>query len=158
MYTVVRGLVHVLDPLKHQLILIVARPQFAYLPGALRILVDKDTPITSVFLPYDSVFDKFPAELKIGCVSSIDENKAGKGGRVVLKTGEQVSYDVLAVATGSSWQGFLSFPDEQASYEEHIKLWQSKFEKAQNIVIIGGGAVGIGLYHTPHCSHLSSSD
>lgn len=124
--------------------LIAPRPQFAYLPAALRMLVDKRTPINTMFMPYDSVFGTFPGELRLGCVSSIDENMSGKGGRVVLKTGEQIAYDVLAVATGSSWQGLLAFPDKRALYEEHIQLWRDKFEKAQNIVIVGGGAVGIG--------------
>ncbi|KAF8970472.1 hypothetical protein BDZ97DRAFT_1791626 [Flammula alnicola] len=96
-----------------------------------------------MFMPYDTVFDKFPGELKIGSVSSIDENKGLRGGRVILKTGEQVTYDVLAVATGSAWQGLVSFPDEESRYKEHIELWRNKFEKAQNIVIVGGGAVGI---------------
>jgi NADH dehydrogenase FAD-containing subunit len=95
-------------------------------------------------MPYDTIFDKFPGELKVASVSSIDENKTLQGGRVILKTGEQITYDVLAVATGSSWQGFISFPSEQALYEEHIQLWRNKFAKAEDIVIVGGGAVGIG--------------
>ena len=142
---VVRRLIKVLDPSKHELMLIAPRPQFAYLPTALRVLVDKRTPINTMFMSYDSIFGTFPGELKLGCVSSIDENMSGQGGRVVLKTGEQIAYDVLAVATGSTWQGLLAFPDKQALYEEHIQLWREKFEKAQNIVIVGGGAVGIGL-------------
>lgn len=121
-----------------------ARPQYTHLPAALRVLIDKDTPINTLFMPYDKIFDKFPGELKIASVSSIDENKTLQGGRVILKTGEQITYDILAVATGSSWQGFISFPSEQALYEEHIQLWRNKFAKAEDIVIVGGGAVGIG--------------
>ncbi|KJA26789.1 hypothetical protein HYPSUDRAFT_63567 [Hypholoma sublateritium FD-334 SS-4] len=143
--SIVRGLVKALDPSKHELTLIAPRPQFAYLPTALRVLVDKRTSIDRMFMPYDSIFGAFPGELKLGCVSSIDENMSGKGGRVVLKTGEQIAYDVLAVATGSSWQGLLAFPDKQALYEEHIELWRDKFDKAQNIVIVGGGPVGIEI-------------
>ncbi|KAF8201383.1 hypothetical protein BJ912DRAFT_843556 [Pholiota molesta] len=140
---IVRGLVKVLDPSKHELVLVTARPQYTHLPAALRVLIDKDAPIDTLFMPYDTIFDKFPGELKVASVSSIDENKTLQGGRVVLKTGEQITYDVLAVATGSSWRGFISFPSEQALYEEHIQLWRNKFAKAEDIVIVGGGAVGI---------------
>ncbi|KAF9480977.1 FAD/NAD(P)-binding domain-containing protein [Pholiota conissans] len=141
--SIVRGLVKVLDPSKHELILITSRPQYAHLPAALRVLVDEDTPINTLFMPYDTIFDHFPAKLVIGCISSIDENKSLQGGRLILKTGEQIVYDILAVATGSRWDGCLSFPSEQDLYEEHIRIWRNKFAKAHDIVIVGGGAVGI---------------
>ncbi|KDR68432.1 hypothetical protein GALMADRAFT_78581 [Galerina marginata CBS 339.88] len=141
--SIVRGLSKVLDPSKHELMLITARPQFAYLPASLRVLVSPDAPINMVFMPYDTVFAQFPGELKIGTVSSIEENKDGPGGRVILRGGEEVAYDVLAVATGSAWEGLVSFPDEENLYKEHIALWRNKFETAQDIIIVGGGAVGI---------------
>lgn len=101
-------------------------------------------------MPYDTIFAKFPGQLIVGAVSSIEETKGGEGGKVILKSGEQVAYHVLAVATGSAWEGMLSFPDEESLYEEHIELWRNKFEKAQDIVIVGGGAVGIGWFLRRH--------
>lgn len=95
-------------------------------------------------MPYDTVFGKVPGKLIVGAVSSIEETKGGEGGKVILKSGEQIAYHVLAVATGSAWEGMLSFPNEESSYKEHIRLWRNRFEKAQDIVIVGGGAVGIG--------------
>ncbi|KAF8156792.1 FAD/NAD(P)-binding domain-containing protein [Crassisporium funariophilum] len=143
--TVVRRLSKKLDPQRHNLVLITSRNRFAYLPASLRLLVSRDTPIETVFMPYDKVFDKFPGQLKIGTVISVEENKRGGGGGgiAVLDGGEQVVYDVLVVATGSSWEGLVAFPDEESLYKEHVELWRNKFQKAENIVIVGGGAVGI---------------
>ncbi|KIM42121.1 hypothetical protein M413DRAFT_127435 [Hebeloma cylindrosporum] len=142
---IVRGLSKTLDPSIHELILITARPQFAYLPASLRVLVSREASIDKIFMPYEAVFAKFPGKLIVGAVSSIEETKGGEGGKVILKSGEQVAYHVLAVATGSAWEGMVSFPDEETLYKEHIELWRSKFENAQDIVIVGGGAVGIEI-------------
>ncbi|KAF5318676.1 hypothetical protein D9619_010919 [Psilocybe cf. subviscida] len=141
--SIVRGLSKALDPAKHELILVTARPQVAYLPASLRVLVDKDTPHGMMFWTYETVFDKFPGELIVGTVSSIEENGSGFGGRVLLTSGTHVQFDVLAVATGSVWKGLVSFPNEEAVYKAHIELWRGKFAVAQHIVIVGGGAVGI---------------
>jgi len=141
---VVRNLSKSLNRSKHELILITARPQYAYLPASLRLLVSKETSMDTVFMPYDTVFDKFPGELKIGVVSSVEETKNAPGGHVILKDGEQVAYDILIVTTGSAWSGLVSFPNEEAAYKQHVETWRTKFEKAQDIIIVGGGAVGIG--------------
>lgn len=133
-----------LDASKHQLILITARPKFTYLPASLRVLVSKDASLDTVFMPYDTVFGSFPGELKIGAVSSIEEIKDAPNGHVILKDGERVAYDILVVATGSAWSGLVSFPNEEVEYKEHVESWRTKFEKASNIVIVGGGSVGIG--------------
>jgi len=101
-------------------------------------------------MSYDTIFAKFPGKLIISAVSSIEETKGGEGGKVILKSGEQVAYHVLAVATGSAWEGMVSFPDEESLYKEHIESWRNKFEKAQDIVIVGGGAVGIGSFLLRH--------
>jgi hypothetical protein len=134
----------VLDKAKHELILVTARPQVAYLPASLRVLVDKDTPHGMMFWSYETVFDKFPGELIVGTVSLVEESGSGAGGRVLLHGGAHVQFDVLAVATGSSWKGLVSFPDEEIAYKAHIELWRGKFAMAQHILIVGGGAVGIG--------------
>ncbi|KAF9566492.1 FAD/NAD(P)-binding domain-containing protein [Agrocybe pediades] len=143
--TIVRNLSKTLDASKHQLILITARPKFTYLPASLRVLVSKDASLDTVFMPYDTVFGSFPGELKIGAVSSIEEMKDAPNSHVILKDGEQVAYDILVVATGSAWSGLVSFPNEEVEYKEHVESWRTKFEKASNIVIVGGGSVGIEI-------------
>ena len=50
----------------------------------------------------------------------------------------------MVIATGSSWEGLADFPDEEILYKEFIEEWRNKFKNANNVVIVGGGAVGIG--------------
>ncbi|KAH9477744.1 Apoptosis-inducing factor-like protein A [Psilocybe cubensis] len=145
---VVRGLSSRLNPEKHRLILITSRPRFTFLPASLRLLASQDTAIGSVFMPYDAVFGKFPGELKVGTVTSIEENKDPtfkRGGFVVMEGDEKILYDVLVVATGSNWYGHLAFPNDEEGFKDHVKSWQKKIHDAKHIVIAGGGAVGIEM-------------
>lgn len=100
-------------------------------------------------MSYDKIFGKFPGEIKIGTVTSIEENKdplVSRGGFVVLEGGQTVTYDALVIATGSTWVGHLAFPNEETALKEHVSSWREKIRDAQHIVIAGGGAVGIGKY------------
>ncbi|KAF8882154.1 hypothetical protein CPB84DRAFT_1734913 [Gymnopilus junonius] len=145
---VVRGLSSRLDKNKHRLVLVTSRPRYTYLPGALRLLASKDAPLSSVFMSYDHIFGKFPGELKIGTVTSIEENKDPaytRGGFVVLEGGETIGYDVVIIATGSTWVGHLAFPNDEIGFKQHVHDWRTKINDAQNIVIAGGGAVGIEM-------------
>lgn len=139
-----RGFAKKLDPQRHELTLITARTHFAYLPAALRLLVSRDTPLDTVFMPYDKVFDNFPGQLIIGKATSVEANPGGRGGKVVLDSKDEVLYDAVVIATGSSWEGLANFPEDETLYKEFIEEWRNKFEHANNVVIVGGGAVGIG--------------
>lgn len=153
---VVRNFAKKLNPQRHDLILITARTRFAYLPASLRLLVSRDTPLDTVFMPYDKVFDNFPGQLKIGKATSIEANPGGRGGKIVLESGDEVLYDVVVIATGSSWEGLVDFPDDETLYKKFIEEWRDKFEHANNVVIVGGGAVGIGegrLFYFPGTNH-----
>ncbi|KAF8962332.1 hypothetical protein BDZ97DRAFT_1825661 [Flammula alnicola] len=128
---VVHGLSAKLDKTKHRLILVTARPRYTYLPGALRLLTSDDAPLSSVYMSYDKIFGKFPGEIKIGTVTSIEENKdpaIPRGGIIVLEG-----------------VGHLAFPNEEEAFKEHVKTWRNKIRDAQDIIIIGGGAVGIEI-------------
>jgi apoptosis-inducing factor 2 len=140
----VRKFAQKLDPHKHELTLITARTHFAYLPAGLRLLVSRHTPLDTVFMSYDKVFDNFPGRLSIGKATSVEADPGGRGGKVILDTGDEVLYDVVVVATGSSWEGLVDFPNDERLYREFIEEWRNKFENANDVVIVGGGAVGIG--------------
>jgi NADPH-dependent 2,4-dienoyl-CoA reductase/sulfur reductase-like enzyme len=133
-----------LDPHKHELTLITARTHFAYLPAGVRLLVSTATPLETVFMSYDKVFDRFPGQLMIGKATSVEANPGGRGGKVILDSGDEVLYDVVVIATGSLWEGLADFPDDEILYKEFIEEWRNKFKNANNVVIVGGGAVGIG--------------
>jgi len=105
----VRTFAKKLDPHRHDLILITARTHFAYLPASLRLLVSRNIPPETVFMSYDKVFDNFPGQLMIGKATSVEANPGGRGGKVLLDSGDEVLYDVVIVATGSSWEGLVDF-------------------------------------------------
>jgi pyruvate/2-oxoglutarate dehydrogenase complex dihydrolipoamide dehydrogenase (E3) component len=108
--------------------------------------VKEDASMDSVFMPFDKLFGTFPGVLKVAQVKAI-HNKAedGKKGVLTLTDDTQLSYDVLFVATGSSWEEFISLPTEKLACKAHIEGWRNKIRGAENIVIVGGGAVGIGM-------------
>ena len=95
-------------------------------------------------MSYDKVFDRFPGQLRIGRATSVEANPGGRGGKVILDNGDEVLYDVVVIATGSSWESLVNFPDDETLYKEFVEEWRNKFKKANNVVIVGGGAVGIG--------------
>ncbi|CAA7268504.1 unnamed protein product [Cyclocybe aegerita] len=145
---VVLGLSSKLNRAFHRLILVTARPRYLFFPAALRLLANENAPISSMYMPFDNIFGTFPGEVKVGTVTSIEENKdaaAQRGGFVVLDSGEKVIYDVLVVCTGSSFDGHLAFPNDEEGFKEHVTKWRAKIKESNDIVIVGGGAVGIEL-------------
>ncbi|CAL1715396.1 unnamed protein product [Somion occarium] len=94
-------------------------------------------------IPYDRLFVNGNGTHVVGAVTAIDEVAPGKGGNVVLNNGEKIHYDVLALATGSTWPGPINFPDSDADAIASIKDWRNKIANAKHVVIVGGGPVGI---------------
>ena len=52
---------------------------------------------------------------------------------------------VLVLATGSKWSGPIDLPDDEADLRQFVSQWREKFRAAPDIVIVGGGAVGVEL-------------
>ncbi|TEB13590.1 FAD/NAD(P)-binding domain-containing protein [Coprinellus micaceus] len=168
---VIRGLVAKLDPTIHRLILITSRPEYVNLIGAIRLLVDPTTPHSNVFFPYTRLFGDFPGHIVQGTATSIEETKsevgkiasrgwsdsfealrelgeeerpmAGCGGIIALSTGAKVEYDVIILVTGSAWEGMIAFPNDPQGYIKHVDTWRKRIRDAQDILIVGGGPVGI---------------
>lgn len=126
------------------------------LPASLRLIVsDVDNLIERASRPYgEHTFRKKLAGNGTyiqGSVTEIKFGNVGKGGLVVLDNGETVEYDVLVLSTGSVWPRPIAFPTESTSaIEAHVKARREEFAKASDILLVGGGSVGIGL-----CSVLS---
>ena len=53
---------------------------------------------------------------------------------------------VLVLATGSKWTGPIDYPENDSDIRQFISQWQERFESAEDVVIVGGGAVGLGTY------------
>lgn len=150
----------------HSITLITARPFSIYLPAAARFTTTSEGHLEdTALLPYDKLFangnDKVKGEVKIGRVIRIEHggdeksvSEGREGGEVVLESGERVRYDVLVLAPGSIWAGPLGFPDGEEEVRKHIESWRRKFEEAKGVVLVGGGAVGIGTHRSVslHCS------
>lgn len=116
-------------------------------------MVSESVPFDTARHPYDKVFGSFPGEIKIGSVTSIEQGHdvgrpGEKKGMIVIDGKQKLFYDIAILATGSSWKSHLNFPGSDAGFEEHVQTWRKKIKDANNIVIAGGGAVGIGALHS----------
>ncbi|TDL28126.1 FAD/NAD(P)-binding domain-containing protein [Rickenella mellea] len=141
-----RTLSEKLDASKYNLVLINDRDKYVHLPATLRMVVTDEGKLEDLALiPYTSLFLNGNGKLKIGKAASIEKAASGKGGAVVLEDGEKIPFTYLVLATGSQWQGPVAFPAEPDNVAAHINDWRKKFANSENIVIVGGGAVGSEL-------------
>lgn len=137
-----------LDSSKYQLILISPRPYTIPLPASLRLVVSEAAKLEQTALvPLDRLYKKGKGETRVGIVTSIQPKDTQSGGQVVLESGESIPYEVLVLAPGSKWKGPTDFPLHESEVLPHIHTWRSKFANAKHVVIVGGGAVGIGQSH-----------
>ncbi|KAE9396962.1 FAD/NAD(P)-binding domain-containing protein [Gymnopus androsaceus JB14] len=129
---VINNLSSTIDPQKHDLILVDARPIHISLPSTLRLVVsDTDNLIEKTFHPYGE--------------HTFRKKLAGNGDSSRPPGDSVVKYDILVLATGSIWPGPIAFPTERSAIEEHVKVQRKEFAKASDILLVGGGAFGIEL-------------
>jgi NADH dehydrogenase FAD-containing subunit len=139
-----------LNPATHSVTLITGRDHYLHLIATLRMLVTPEPNLENhAILPYDNVFGTGNgvgrlSRLVHGKVDRVEEKYGGEGGSVHLSNGEKIDWDVLVIATGSVWKGPLNFPSTRKDLLLWTKAWQEKFSKARNVVLVGGGAVGLG--------------
>jgi len=100
---------------------------------------------TAVF-PYDKVFPKGKGTFKLGKVVAINEGgEDQRGGQLTFDHGETLNYEVIAVCIGSHWPGPLNFPSSKEELNKFVGEWRSKFKEAEDILLVGAGAVGLEL-------------
>ncbi|KAK9488555.1 hypothetical protein V1527DRAFT_103283 [Lipomyces starkeyi] len=119
--------------------LINARDHFAYLPVNLRNSVQD---ISSTYIkPLDPLFARNPSvgKVKVGEAVNVDAERKV----VVLRGGEEVSYDILVLALGSSWSDPNLMPTKYEDVLDYFAKQRAAIKNAKNITIIGGGAVGV---------------
>ena len=126
--------VTVINPLPHLII----RPA-----SNRTVVADVDNLSERIFIPLDKIFRNTSVNFVQGKVASIGNNSE-KGGTVVLENGERISFSVLVLSPGSTWAGPIAFPDEETEVKKFINNGHAAFDKAQNIIVAGGGSVGIG--------------
>jgi len=145
--TVAQGLSKKLDHGRYNLILIEPRPFHVWLPATARMVVTSDERFaeTAVF-PFDRVFVRDRGTVMQGRVVSIKAGTAGEeAGELELESGETLPYRALVLATGSKWSGPTNLPDSEADLRQFVSQWREKIRDAPDIVIVGGGAVGVEL-------------
>lgn len=62
---------------------------------------------------------------------------------VVLHDGTPVPFDYLVIASGSSYDGPVPFKFTPSTKQDGLRILKSfsdKFEKAEKVVLVGGGA------------------
>ncbi|KAI0775568.1 FAD/NAD-P-binding domain-containing protein [Trametes elegans] len=143
---IARDLSGKLDSSKYNLIVVNDRPYSVHLVAGARMTVSPiDNLDNEILIPFDKLFRNGNGAIRIGKVVAISESAPGKGGEVVLEDGGKIPYAALILTTGSKWNGPLALPQKDAEVRAHINSWRNKFEKANHVVIVGGGAVGIEI-------------
>ena len=130
------------DASNYSVTLVSPHPYNVFMPATARMTVTSQEALEdSALISYDGLIAR-GVKFLLGRVSRVID------GAVDLEYGQSVKYDFLVVATGSSWEGPFSFPDGDAAVKEHIKHWREMLSAASSVVVIGGGAVGIGALST----------
>ncbi|KAF8994502.1 FAD/NAD(P)-binding domain-containing protein [Cyathus striatus] len=134
-----------LNPEKYTVLLINTRPFSIWYPAMVRIVTKYDSEIEGrAYLPYDKMFKEGMGKVVVGEVCSIRKNEDMEvGGKVVLKTGEEICFDVLVLAMGSIRRGPFSFGNTLEEMETQIREQRKAVKAARRIVLFGGGAVAI---------------
>ncbi|KAF8308641.1 FAD/NAD(P)-binding domain-containing protein [Clavulina sp. PMI_390] len=137
-----------LDSSKHNLSLVSTLPFAVHYLATARMVTTSEGNLESTtsggLIPYDKVFEPgTPGRFVQGRAVAVDD----KAKVVVLQSQERLAYDYLILATGSTWNGPLSFAELNSEREvfAHVNEWRAKIAKSKKIVIAGGGAVGIEL-------------
>ncbi|KAG8888888.1 hypothetical protein FRB98_006553 [Tulasnella sp. 332] len=128
-----------LDASAYTLQLVTERSFSIIYPGMLRALTTSEGGFDErALMSYDKLFAPGkPGEVIVGSVASIEDGTAH------LADGRTLAYDWLVLATGTLWEGPLALPQDRERAREWINDWHAKLAEAKDIVIIGGGAVGI---------------
>lgn len=133
-----------LDTTKFNLIVINPRPDYILYPATARLVVsDRDRIKEKVFVPIDSIL-KGKGRFVQGKVVKVEHRKEG-GGTVAVSNGETISYRVLILSPGVSWDRPFDFPEGSDGLDNYLSSNRQAIEKAGSIVLVGAGAVGCGM-------------
>lgn len=133
-------------PSGHKIILIEKNTHFHFLFAFPRFSVVKGHE-AKAFIPYDQILDSGKNGVPLGIFERRRDLVVGVSkNSVKVASGEIIPFEFLAVATGtsSSLPSKLSSLDKHGSCEE-LRATQEKIMNAENIAVVGGGAVGVEL-------------
>ncbi|KAF4596826.1 hypothetical protein EYR40_007485 [Pleurotus pulmonarius] len=143
--TLARALSAKINTNTHHIVLINPLPFQVFLPVSLRFLTSDRDNLQETTLPsYDRLLVNGTGTLVEGKVASIQKG-ANKGGTVTLENGEVVVFEYLVLATGSTFQGPLAFPETKDDVLPFVEGVRKTIKDANDIVLAGGGSVAIEL-------------
>lgn len=142
---IARALSASLSPSRYDIVLVDPRPYHVLLPAAVRMVVSDATLEASALVPFDRLFHNGNGRFVQGKVLGVYQSPGTKAGSVTLESGEEIVYDVLTICTGSSWKGHIALPF--GNVEDWVRDQREKFAKANNILLIGAGAIGLGTFN-----------
>ncbi len=145
-YQVYRELSVKLANTNKKLVVIEPRKFYVHLPSTLRMVVTPEGGLEN-----KSLMDH-PSNVNAGntkfiyakVTSIVDSDSEGK--YVTLDNGETVEFTVLILATGGRWSGPIGFGNKKEEVLESVHSWRDRFRGSKDIVLIGGGAVGLGKF------------
>jgi NADH dehydrogenase FAD-containing subunit len=145
-YLVYRELSVKLANTNKKLIVIEPRKFYVHLPSTLRMVVTPEGGLENKsIMDHPSNVNAGNTKFIYAKVTSIVDSD-GEGKYVTLDNGETVEFAVLILATGSRWSGATAFGDKKEEILESVYSWRDRFRDAKDIVLIGGGAVGLGNF------------
>jgi NADH dehydrogenase FAD-containing subunit len=127
----------------YNLIIIEPREFVVHLPSTIRMVVTPEGSYENKsIMDHPSNLSSDNVRFVYAEVTSI--NEGSNGGRVELNNGESVDYSILILATGSRWAGPVALGTTKNQILASVSSWRTKFADAQDIVFVGGGAIGLG--------------
>jgi len=139
-----RDLAAKLSSTSYNLIIVEPRKFVVHLPSTIRMVVTPEGDYENKsIMDHPSTLTSDKVRFVYAEVTSIVDD-GSDGGRVKLDNGESIDYSILILATGSRWTGPLAFGTTKEQVLESVNSWRTKFAEAQDIVFVGGGAIGFG--------------
>jgi len=141
--TLARSLSKTLDASKYNLVVIDPRESLILSPATIRLPVANPIGLEEkVFVPLKDIFINNNGTFHQGKVVSIVPGD--KGGEVILENGDRFPYDTLVLSPGSVWYGSFAGGTDPAQVRAGWAADRERVKAAQNIVLVGAGAVGLG--------------
>lgn len=140
-----RLLTQSLDTTRFNLVVINPRPETILYPATARVVSsNRDNIKDKVFVPIESIL-KGKGRFIQGKVTKVEPGNDG-GGTVVISNGEVISFRVLILSPGVSWDNPFGFLEGSGEVDGYLNVQRQAFEKASSIVLVGAGAVGCGMF------------
>ena len=138
--------------------LITPQPYYIHRLAVIRaVITDEGSYEDQGWIPLGEKFNSGNRKLVIGSVTGIVEKDDGSGhGYVTLDNGEKIPYTYLVLATGSAWEGHIGHPADKPGMKTWVNIWRKRFDAVKSVVIVGGGAIGVGASNcNPQCSVMT---